>query len=56
MALEWAAVARTKHVRIGSAINILPFHNPILAAEEAATLDVLSDFMLQYTPNANPTM
>jgi alkanesulfonate monooxygenase SsuD/methylene tetrahydromethanopterin reductase-like flavin-dependent oxidoreductase (luciferase family) len=37
-----AAVARTKNVRVGSAINILPFHNPILAAEEAATLDVLS--------------
>ena len=37
-----AIAARTKRVRIGSAINILPFHNPILAAEEAATIDVIS--------------
>ena len=30
-----AIAARTKRVRIGTAITILPFHNPIMAAEEA---------------------
>ena len=43
-----AIAARTKRVRIGSAINILPFHNPILAAEEAATLDILSGGRLNF--------
>jgi alkanesulfonate monooxygenase SsuD/methylene tetrahydromethanopterin reductase-like flavin-dependent oxidoreductase (luciferase family) len=43
-----AIAARTKRVRIGTAINILPFHNPILAAEEAATLDVLSGGRLNF--------
>ncbi|MCZ6872717.1 MAG: LLM class flavin-dependent oxidoreductase [bacterium] len=43
-----AIAARTKRVRIGSAINILPFHNPILAAEEAATIDVISGGRLNF--------
>ena len=34
--------ARTKHVRIGTAVIVLPLHNPILVAEEVAMLDVLS--------------
>ena len=34
--------ARTKNMRIGTAVVVLPFHNPILVAEEAAMLDVLS--------------
>ena len=34
--------ARTKHVRIGTAVIILPLHSPILVAEEIAMLDVLS--------------
>ena len=35
-------VARTTHVRIGTAVIVLPLHNPILVAEEVAMLDVLS--------------
>jgi alkanesulfonate monooxygenase SsuD/methylene tetrahydromethanopterin reductase-like flavin-dependent oxidoreductase (luciferase family) len=35
--------ARTKRIKIGSAVVVLPFHNPILVAQEAATLDILSD-------------
>ena len=34
--------ARTKHVRIGTAVVVLPLHNPILVAEEAAMVDILS--------------
>ena len=34
--------ARTKHVRIGTAVIVLPLHNPILVAEETAMLDVIS--------------
>jgi len=35
-------VARTQKVRIGTAVVVLPLHNPILVAEEIAMLDVLS--------------
>ena len=34
---------RVKNARIGSAVVVLPFHNPILVAEEAATIDILSN-------------
>ncbi len=34
--------ARTKRMRIGTGIVALPFHNPVLVAEEMAMLDVLS--------------
>ncbi len=34
---------RTKNARIGSAVVVLPFHNPIMVAEEAATIDILSN-------------
>jgi alkanesulfonate monooxygenase SsuD/methylene tetrahydromethanopterin reductase-like flavin-dependent oxidoreductase (luciferase family) len=34
--------ARTKRVRIGTAVIILPFWNPVLVAEEAALVDHLS--------------
>ena len=37
-----AVAARTKRVRIGSAVIVLPIHNPVLVAEEVATLDVIS--------------
>ena len=33
---------RTKNARIGSAVVVLPWHNPIMVAEEAATIDILS--------------
>lgn len=34
--------ARTKNARIGTAIVVLPFRNPIQVAEEAATVDIVS--------------
>jgi len=39
--LTWLA-ARTKTLRVGTAVMVLPWHNPVLLAEQAATLDVLS--------------
>ena len=38
-----AVAARTRRIKIGTAVVILPFHNPILVASEAATLDILSN-------------
>jgi alkanesulfonate monooxygenase SsuD/methylene tetrahydromethanopterin reductase-like flavin-dependent oxidoreductase (luciferase family) len=40
--LTWVA-ARTKTLRVGTAVMVLPWHNPVLLAEQAATLDLLSD-------------
>ena len=40
--------ARTLRIRIGTAVVVLPFHNPILVAEEAAMLDVLSGGRLDF--------
>ena len=40
--------ARTSRIRIGTAVVVLPFHNPILVAEEAAMLDVLSGGRLDF--------
>jgi alkanesulfonate monooxygenase SsuD/methylene tetrahydromethanopterin reductase-like flavin-dependent oxidoreductase (luciferase family) len=34
--------AQTKTIRLGAGVSVLPFHNPIRLAEEAAMLDVLS--------------
>src|SRR3984893_8704325 len=34
--------ARTKTLRLGTAVMVLPWHNPVLLAEQVATLDVLS--------------
>jgi len=43
-----AVAARTKHVRIGTAVVVLPLHNPILVAEEMAMIDVLSGGRLNF--------
>lgn len=38
-----AIAAKTRSIRIGSAVMDLPFHNPIRVAEDAATVDVISN-------------
>jgi luciferase family oxidoreductase group 1 len=34
--------AKTRHVRLAPAVNVLPLHNPVLVAEQWATLDLVS--------------
>jgi probable F420-dependent oxidoreductase len=38
-----AAAARTRRLKFGTAVLVLPFRSPVLAAKTLATLDVLSD-------------
>ena len=38
-----AIAARTKHVELGTAVNVASFHHPVRLAEDYATLDQLSD-------------
>ena len=43
-----AAVAQcTTRIQIGTAVVVLPFHNPLRLAEDAATLDILSGGRLE---------
>jgi len=37
-----AIASRTKTIRIGTAVMLLPFHNPVRVAEDVATVDVIS--------------
>ncbi len=45
--LTWVA-ARTKTLRLGTSVIVLPWHNPVLLAEQAATVDLLSDGRLEF--------
>src|SRR3546814_1325853 len=40
--LTWLA-AQTSTLRLGTAVMVLPWHNPVLLAEQAATLDLRSE-------------
>jgi alkanesulfonate monooxygenase SsuD/methylene tetrahydromethanopterin reductase-like flavin-dependent oxidoreductase (luciferase family) len=40
--LQTALAMRTTTLRVGTAVIVLPWHNPVLLAEEAATLDLIS--------------
>lgn len=43
-----ALAARTKTLRLGAAISVLPFHDPIRVAEDFAAVDVISDGRLEF--------
>src|SRR6476661_8166225 len=40
--------ARTATLRLGTAVLVLPWHNPVLLAEQAATIDLLSGGRLEF--------
>jgi alkanesulfonate monooxygenase SsuD/methylene tetrahydromethanopterin reductase-like flavin-dependent oxidoreductase (luciferase family) len=42
LALLSYIAAKTKTIRLGTAVLVLPFHDPVRLAEEAATVDLLS--------------
>ena len=45
--LTWLA-ARTRTIRLGTAVMVLPWHNPVILAEQAATIDLMSDGRLDF--------
>ena len=45
--LTWLG-ARTRWLRLGTAVIVLPWHHPVLLAEQAATLDLLSGGRLDF--------
>jgi len=40
--------AKTEKIRLGTAVTVLPWHNPVLIAEQTATLDLLSGGRLDF--------
>ncbi len=45
--LSWVG-AKTTTLRLGTAVIVLPWHNPVLLAEQAATVDLLSNGRLDF--------
>jgi alkanesulfonate monooxygenase SsuD/methylene tetrahydromethanopterin reductase-like flavin-dependent oxidoreductase (luciferase family) len=43
-----SAASRTKRIRIGTGVSLLPLHHPIFLAEQYGLLDVLSNGRLEY--------
>jgi alkanesulfonate monooxygenase SsuD/methylene tetrahydromethanopterin reductase-like flavin-dependent oxidoreductase (luciferase family) len=48
LALQSWVAARTTTLRVGTAVLVLPWHNPVLLAEQAATLDLMSGGRLDF--------
>ncbi len=46
--MAMAAAGRTKRIRLGTGVSLIPFNHPIRLAEEYAMLDVLSGGRLEY--------
>jgi alkanesulfonate monooxygenase SsuD/methylene tetrahydromethanopterin reductase-like flavin-dependent oxidoreductase (luciferase family) len=46
--LQTALAMRTTTLRLGTAVLVLPWHNPVLLAEQAATLDLISSGRLDF--------
>ncbi|MBM3529155.1 MAG: LLM class flavin-dependent oxidoreductase [Alphaproteobacteria bacterium] len=46
--LQTALAMRTTKLRLGTAVIVLPWHNPVLLAEQAATLDQISGGRLDF--------
>src|SRR6186713_2190574 len=46
--LQTALAMRTSVLRLGTAVIVLPWHNPVLLAEQAATLDLVSSGRLDF--------
>src|SRR5581483_6254353 len=42
------AAAKTRTLRLGTAVIVVPWHNPVLLAEQAATIDLLSGGRLDF--------
>ncbi len=40
--------ARTERIRLGTAVSVLPWHNPLEVAQDYATLDILCDGRLEF--------
>src|SRR5499426_422162 len=45
--LTWIA-AKTSKIRLGTAVTVLPWYNPVLLAEQVATIDLLSGGRLDF--------
>ena len=48
IAVATAIAARTKRLRVGSAVNVLPLNHPLRIAEEVATVDHLSQGRFEF--------
>ncbi|HSV35491.1 MAG TPA: LLM class flavin-dependent oxidoreductase [Ramlibacter sp.] len=48
MSLLAYLAAKTSTIRLGTGVVVLPWHNPVLVAEQAATIDLLSNGRLDF--------